>query len=84
MNKHVRSTLFVVLTFIALIFLVDRVVLPQQLAHRLDYSDFYRQVQSDNVLRVTISGHDVLGELKRGIGLARIRSSPPRPSTTAI
>ena len=68
MSKQVRSILFVVFVFIALIFVVDRLVLQPPLAKPLDYSEFYRQVESDNVSRVTIAGHEVAGELRRGIG----------------
>jgi cell division protease FtsH len=67
-SKQVRSILFVVFVFIALIFVVDRLVLQPPLAKPLDYSEFYRQVESDNVSRVTIAGHEVVGELRRGIG----------------
>jgi cell division protease FtsH len=66
-SKQVRSILFVVFIFIALIFVVDRLVLQPPLMQRLDYSEFYRQVENGNVAHVTISGHEIAGELRRGI-----------------
>jgi cell division protease FtsH len=65
-TKHVRSILVVSLIFIAVIFVVDRLVLQQPTTQKLDYSDFYRQIEDNNVARVTISGHDVSGDLKKG------------------
>ncbi len=68
MGKHVRSIVIVVLIFIAVIFIVDKLVLNQQPALKLSYSDFYRQVDEGNVSKITISSqHDVAGELKRPI-----------------
>ncbi len=65
MGKHVRSIVIVVLIFIAVIFIVDKLVLNQQPAQKLSYSDFYRQVDEGNVAKVTISSqHDVAGDLK--------------------
>ena len=68
MSKQVRSILFVVFIFITLIFVVDRLLLQPPFTKPLDYSEFYRQVENNNVSRVTISGHEVVGELRRGIG----------------
>jgi len=67
-SKHVRSILFVVFVFIALIVVVDRLAIQQPPERKLDYSEFYRQIEKDNVLQVTISGHDVVGDLKKGVG----------------
>jgi cell division protease FtsH len=65
LGKHVRSIVIVVLIFIAVIFIVDKLVLNQQPAQKLSYSDFYRQVDEGNVAKVTISSqHDVAGDLK--------------------
>jgi cell division protease FtsH len=47
---------------------VDRLVLQPPFAKPLDYSEFYRQVENNNVSRVTIAGHEVVGELRRGVG----------------
>ncbi|HTV72213.1 MAG TPA: ATP-dependent zinc metalloprotease FtsH, partial [Candidatus Acidoferrales bacterium] len=66
MSKHVRSILVVSVIFIAVIFVVDRLVLQQPTTQKLDYSDFYRQIEDNNVARVTISGHDVSGDLRKG------------------
>ncbi|GAC1543790.1 MAG: ATP-dependent zinc metalloprotease FtsH [Vulcanimicrobiaceae bacterium] len=66
MGKHVRSIVIVVLIFIAVIFIVDKLVLNQPAATKLTYSQFYQQVDAGNVKKVTVSGaHDVAGELKK-------------------
>ncbi len=68
MGKHVRSIFIVVAIFIAVIFIVDRLVLNQATATKLTYSQFYGYVEDGNVSKVTISGHDVSGELKHPMG----------------
>jgi cell division protease FtsH len=66
LGKHVRSIVIVVLIFIAVIFIVDKLVLNQPAATKLTYSQFYQQVDAGNVKKVTVSGqHDVAGELKK-------------------
>ena len=65
MGKHVRSIILVVFIFIAVIFIVDKLVLNQTAAAKLDYSQFYTQIEAGNVNKVSISGHDIQGELKR-------------------
>ena len=68
MGKHLRSIVIVVLIFIAVIFIVDKLVLQQAPAMKLSYTDLYHQVDDGNVKDVTISGsHDVTGELKHAI-----------------
>jgi cell division protease FtsH len=69
LGKHVRSIVIVVLIFIAVIFIVDKLVLNQPAATKLSYTDLYAQVDRDNVKDVTISGqHDVVGDLKKASG----------------
>ncbi len=65
MGKHVRSIFIVVLIFVIVIFIVDKLVLNAPAASKLTYSQFYQQVDAGNVKKVTISGHDVAGELKK-------------------
>jgi cell division protease FtsH len=65
LGKHVRSIILVVFIFIAVIFIVDKLVLNQTAAAKLDYSQFYTQIEAGNVNKVSISGHDIQGELKR-------------------
>ncbi len=67
MGKHVRSIVIVVFIFIAVIFIVDRLVLNQPQATKLAYSDFYAAIESGNVKSVTISNHDIAGQLERAI-----------------
>jgi cell division protease FtsH len=68
LGKHVRSIVIVVLIFIAIIFIVDKLVLNQTPATKLNYTDLYTQVDKGNVKDVTISGHEVAGDLNRPIG----------------
>ena len=68
MGKHVRSIVIVVAIFIAVIFIVDKLVLNQAPAAKLSYSQFYAQIDAGNVEKVTISGtHDVSGDLKKAL-----------------
>ncbi|GAC1476295.1 MAG: ATP-dependent zinc metalloprotease FtsH [Vulcanimicrobiaceae bacterium] len=68
MGKHVRSIVIVVLIFIAVIFIVDKLVLNQTPTTKLSYSQFYAQIDAGNIEKVTISGaHDVSGELKKAL-----------------
>jgi cell division protease FtsH len=66
--KHVRSIVVVLLIFIAVIFIVEKLVLQQSPAQKLSYSDFYSQIESGNVNKVSIAGHDVAGEYKKQQG----------------
>ena len=69
MGKHVRLIVTVVFIFVAVIFIVDKLVLNQPSATKLTYSQFYQQVEAGNVKKVTVSGtHDVSGELKKATG----------------
>ncbi|HMD02005.1 MAG TPA: ATP-dependent zinc metalloprotease FtsH [Candidatus Baltobacteraceae bacterium] len=68
MGKHVRSIVIVVFIFIAVIFIVDKLVLNQTPTTKLDYSQFFSQIVADNVAKVSISAHDVTGELKHATG----------------
>jgi cell division protease FtsH len=68
LGKHVRSIVIVVLIFIAIIFIVDKLVLNQTPATKLDYSALYTQIDKGNVKDVTISGREVTGDLNRPIG----------------
>jgi len=63
--KHIRPVIIVVLAFVAIIFVFDKLVLQPQPPQKLSYSDFYSQIDGNNVAKVTISGHDVTGELKK-------------------
>jgi cell division protease FtsH len=66
--KHVRSIVVVLLIFIAVIFIVEKLVLQQSPAQKLSYSDFYTQIESGNVNKVSIAGHDVAGEYRKSQG----------------
>ena len=80
MGKHVRSIVIVLFIFIAVIFIVDRLVLNQTPSAKLTYSQFVGAINDSNVAKVTISGHDVAGELKRPI--AAVSSGDLKFTTT--
>jgi cell division protease FtsH len=83
LGKHVRSIVIVVVIFIAIIFIVDKLVLGQTTATKLTYSELYSQVDANNVKDVTIAQHDVTGELKKplpGGGDTRFTSTIPDDS----
>ncbi|MBD5606724.1 MAG: ATP-dependent metallopeptidase FtsH/Yme1/Tma family protein, partial [Candidatus Eremiobacteraeota bacterium] len=81
MGKHVRSIVIVVFIFIAVIFLVDKLVLNQPPVAKLAYSDFYAAVEDGNVKSVTISNHDIAGQLNHAI--PSIGGTDPRFTTSA-
>ncbi len=66
MGKHLKSILIVLGIFIFVIFIVDKLVLNQTTSTRIDYSQFYSKVETSDVSKVTVSGHDVAGELRDG------------------
>jgi len=68
LGKHVRSIVIVVLIFIAIIFIVDKLFVSQSSTTKLTYSELYSQVDAGNVKDVTISGqHDVVGDLRKPV-----------------
>ena len=81
MGKHLRSILIVLVIFIAVIFIVDRLVLNQPAVAKLSYSDFYAAVENGNVKSVTISNHDIAGQLAKAI--PSVSSSDLRFTTSA-
>ncbi|MFN2528693.1 MAG: ATP-dependent zinc metalloprotease FtsH [Candidatus Baltobacteraceae bacterium] len=66
MGKHLRSIILVILAIIAVFFIVERVVLPQNNSTKLSYSDFYHKVIANQVKDFHVVGHDGTGELKDG------------------
>ena len=84
MGKHLRSILIFVLVLIAIIFFVDKLLLNQQQATKLSYSQFYSNLEANNVNQVTISGRDIAGELRHATsptGDAKFTTSAPEDST---
>ena len=63
MGKHVRSIVIVVFIFIAIIFIVDKLVVNQTPVATLAYSDFYAALEDGNVKSVEITNHDIKGQL---------------------
>src|ERR1700736_4394238 len=67
MGKHLKSILVVLGIFILVIFIVDKLVLsPSGSTKPLAYSAFYTNVEQHKVKNVTMSGHDISGELNDG------------------
>jgi cell division protease FtsH len=66
MAKHLKSILLVLVIFIVVIWIVDRLVLNTSPSQQLSYSQFYSDVQNRQVKKVTIAGHDISGDLAGG------------------
>jgi len=82
LGKHVRSIVIVLAIFIAVIFVVDKLVLNQAPASKLSYSQFLDALQSDNISKVVVAGHDVSGDLKHSI--PSVTTSSDTKFTTTI
>jgi cell division protease FtsH len=66
MGKHLKSILLVLVIFILVIFIVEKLVLNQPVSQPLSYSQFFADVQNHQVKKVTISGKDISGDLASG------------------
>jgi cell division protease FtsH len=64
MGKNFRSILLVLAILLAVVFIFTKVYVPASATSRLSYSEFYQQIETNQVKSVTITGHDVVGELK--------------------
>jgi cell division protease FtsH len=67
-GKHFKNAIIVVLILGLVIYLFDRLLLQQSAAQPLTYTEFYKNLESGNLAKVTISGHEVRGELKKATG----------------
>ena len=65
MLGKLRPVVAVILIFIAIIVVFDKLVLQPTPTQKLTYTDFYAQIEKSNVGKVSINGHDVSGELKK-------------------
>jgi len=66
MAKHLKSILLVLVIFIIVIWVVDRLVLNTTTSQPLSDSQFYTDVQNRLVKKVQIAGHDISGDLAGG------------------
>ncbi len=66
MGKHLKTILVLLGIFVLVIFIVDKLVLSPTPNTQLAYSQFYTDVTSHKVKKVTIAGHDISGELNDG------------------
>jgi cell division protease FtsH len=76
-GKHIKTIAIVIVIFILVIVVVDRLLQSQPTAQKITYSDFYRAVAQNQVAEVTISGHDVVGKLKKGDANDRFTTTVP-------
>jgi len=83
LGKHLRSIIFVVILFVAVIVVVDKLMLSQPTSSSLSYSEFYSQVATNNVQTVRIAGHDVSGETIRPLK-GQAGAAPGKRFTTTI
>src|SRR5271154_7585477 len=63
MGKHFRSIAFLLVILVAVVVIVNKLVIPTSATKRLTYTDFYQKIESNQVSSVTVTGHDVVGEL---------------------
>ena len=61
MGKHLKSILVVLAIFLLVIFIVDRLVVPQPTTKQLAYSVFYDKVTDGQVKDVKLSGTEITG-----------------------
>jgi cell division protease FtsH len=61
MGKHLKSILVVLAIFLLVIFIVDRLVVPQPTTKQLAYSVFYDKVSDGQVKDVKLSGTEISG-----------------------
>ncbi len=64
MGKQVRAIILVILIFVAVILVFDR-VLQQPPTQKLDYSEFYQKLEQGDISDVTLSGATITGKLKK-------------------
>jgi cell division protease FtsH len=66
MGKHLKSILVVLAIFLLVIFIVDRLVVPQPATKQLAYSVFYDKVVENQVKEVKLAGTEITGTEVRG------------------
>jgi len=66
MGKHLKSILIVLGIFVFVIFIVDRLVIPQNAPARIPYSQFFSKIDQNSVKSIVVSGHDVAGTYTDG------------------
>ena len=66
MTKYIKPIIIVVVIFALVLFVVDRLLVQNQQARKLTYTEFYQAVQRDQVDEVTISNqHEVIGKFRK-------------------
>jgi cell division protease FtsH len=80
-GKYIKPVAIVAVIFILLIVVVDRLIINQQTARKLTYTEFYQSISRDQVDEVTISGHDVIGKFKKGDANDRFTTTAPDDPT---
>jgi cell division protease FtsH len=63
--KHIRPVAVVVIIFIAVILVFDKLILQQPATLKLSYTDFYNDIVQNKIDKVTINGREVAGDLKK-------------------
>ena len=77
MGKHFRSIAIVVAIFLAVIFAVDRWVLPQPTVRHLTSSEFYDAVDAGEIVAVKIAGRDAAGDMQTPKGTEHFQTTLP-------
>jgi len=65
-NKYLRSFLLIIAVVVAVFFLVERIVQPGETATHLDYGQFYKKLEANQVHSFNAVGLDVNGDLTSG------------------
>jgi cell division protease FtsH len=76
-GKHFRSIAIVVAIFLAVIFAVDRWVLPQPTVRHLTSSEFYDAVDAGEIVAVKIAGRDAAGDMQTSKGTEHFQTTLP-------
>jgi cell division protease FtsH len=76
-GKHFRSIAIVVAIFLAVIFAVDRWVLPQPAVKHLTSSEFYDAVEAGQVVNVKIVGREAAGDMQTAKGQEHFQTTLP-------
>ena len=77
MGKHFRSIAIVVAIFLAVIFAVDRWVLPQPSVRHLTSSEFYDAVDAGEIVSVKMVGREAAGDMHMLKGQEHFQTTLP-------
>ena len=77
MGKYIKPIAIVIVIFVLVIVVVDRLIYNQQTARKLTYTEFYQAIERNEVDEVTMSGHEIVGKFKKGDANERFTTTVP-------